>query len=90
MLKCLPLSLSDIDQHKYNMSASSLRSLETKTAPRKIWVNGDILLLFFFLGFLCGGDNPGPYTHEANATPQRYTLAREFENSVGKENSSSP
>lgn len=80
MLKCLPLSLSDIDQHKYNMSASSLRSLETKTAPRKIWVNR----------FSVRGDNPEPYTHEANATPLRYTLAREFENSVGKENSSSP
>lgn len=89
MLKCLPLSLSDIDQHKYNMSASSLRSLETKTAPRKIWVNGDILF-FFFSRFSVRGDNPGPYTHEANATPLRYTLAREFENSVGKENSSSP
>lgn len=85
MLKCLPLSLSDIDQHKYNMGASNLKSLETKTVPRKIWVNGNIFFSFFFSfsRFSVLGDNLGPYIG-------RYTLARDFGNSVGKENSSSP
>lgn len=81
MLKCLALSLSDIDQQKYNMGASSLKSLETKTFPRKIWVNGNIF--FSFSRFSVLGDNPGPYI-------VRYTLVRDFEKSVGKENSSSP